>query len=212
MPVLRALQTVSGHFYHLKGTSTYHHTITPSHYIFVDVIYTARMIMEPHPSTGQRQETNQASCSYSLGTSHTPQIPSMPTHIHTPHRRGADRAQCDGSGRTALDHAQEKGHNECVRILQTYGLRRSSSSLSLASHISLPTHGGAPPTYDEQGHVMLQRPNRLQSFFLPRLPGDGRDDQVSRDYTPSTPSRHTHTLARLLCCCIHRNNTVAPTN
>lgn len=89
---------------------------------------------------------------------------------------------------TPLDHAQERGHTECVKILQTYGLRRPSSALSIASHVSLPMHGGAPPTLDEQGHVILRRPNPQFSLSIGRLPADGeasREDWTTRTLSKS---------------------------
>lgn len=79
-----------------------------------------------------------------------------------------------------LDHSQQRGHGDCVKILQTYGLRRPGSALSIASHVSIPTHAGQPLSLDEQGHVILRQPNRRFSFsadsvtLMDRLPADGQ--------------------------------------
>ena len=90
-------------------------------------------------------------------------------------RRGADRAQKDNDDVTALGHAQQRGHTECVRILQTYGLRRPMSAISIASQVSLVA--ATPPAVDEFGHVPLRRPNRRFSLSvgsIDRMPADGQ--------------------------------------
>ena len=85
-----------------------------------------------------------------------------------------------------LEHAQQRGHNDCIKILQTYGLRRPGSALSIASRVSLPTHAGDTPTLDEQGHVVLRRPNRRISLSgvsvssMDRLPADGQAGSEDR--------------------------------
>ena len=52
---------------------------------------------------------------------------------------------------------------DCVKILQSYGLRRPSSSMSLASHVSI-NAAIDPPTLDQHGHVVLKTVGRHFSF------------------------------------------------
>ena len=93
-------------------------------------------------------------------------------------RRGADRGQRDCDDMTPLDHAQQQRHTDCIKILQTYGLKRPPSALSVASQVSLaPT---TAPLVDEHGHVPLRRPKRQFSLSgisvssINRLPADGQ--------------------------------------
>ena len=79
---------------------------------------------------------------------------------------------------TPLDHAQQRRHTDCIKILQTYGLKRPPSALSVASQVSLaPT---TAPLVDEHGHVPLRRPKRQFSLSgisvssINRLPADGQ--------------------------------------
>lgn len=107
-----------------------------------------------------------------------------------------------------LDHAQQRAHNDCIKILQTYGLRRPGSALSIASRVSIPTHAGDTPTLDEQGHVVLRRPNRRFSLSgvsvssMDRLPADGqagseeRREDEGMDELPSL----THPEEDGMCC------------
>ena len=106
-------------------------------------------------------------------------------------RRGADRGQRDKSDMTPLHHAQQRGHSECVRILQTYGLRRPLSAISMASHVSLPPT--PTPSLDEFGHVALRRPKRAFSLSgssvssFDRLPADGQaHSEASHSEQPVT--------------------------
>lgn len=95
------------------------------------------------------------------------------------HRRGADRGQRDNSDCTPLNYAEQRGHMDCIKILQSYGLRRPGSAMSLASHVSV-NAAIEPPTLDEHGHVVFRRPGRQFSLFgssvssLDRLPADGQ--------------------------------------
>ena len=98
-------------------------------------------------------------------------------------RRGADRGQRDCDDMTPLDHAQQRGHTDCIKILQTYGLKRPPSALSVASQVSLtPT---TAPLVDEHGHVPLRRPKRQFSLSgisvssINRLPADGQANSES---------------------------------
>ena len=76
-----------------------------------------------------------------------------------------------------LDYAEQRGHNECVKLLQNYGHRRP---LSAASQVAL-TPPTTTPTLDEHGHVRLKNPTRRFSLtgesmtsFDHRLPADGQ--------------------------------------
>ena len=79
---------------------------------------------------------------------------------------------------TPLDHAQQRRHMDCIKILQTYGLKRPPSALSVASQVSLaPT---TAPLVDKHGHIPLRRPKRQFSLSgisvssINRLPADGQ--------------------------------------
>lgn len=83
---------------------------------------------------------------------------------------------------TALNHAEQRGHTESARILRTYGLRRPSSVLSIASHVSVPSAAHVP-NLDDQGHILFKRPKRRFSLSGvsvssmedgPRQPADGQ--------------------------------------
>ena len=93
-------------------------------------------------------------------------------------RRGADRGQRDCDDMTPLDRAQQRRHMDCIKILQTYGLKRPPSALSVASQVSLaPT---TAPLVDKHGHIPLRRPKRQFSLSgisvssINRLPADGQ--------------------------------------
>ena len=85
---------------------------------------------------------------------------------------------------TPLDYAQQRGHSDCVRILQTYGLRRPLSAVSVHSHA-----GGLPPSssqaLDEHGHIVQHKPSRRFSLSgvslssIDRLPADGQAQSES---------------------------------
>lgn len=112
-------------------------------------------------------------------------------------RRGADRGQRDCDDMTPLDHAQQRRHTECIRILQTYGLRRPMSAISVTSQVSL----GPPtiPLLDEHGHVPLRRPKRqfsLSGMFISstvRLPADGQahSEDSPLEEQPTFPTGQT---------------------
>lgn len=78
-------------------------------------------------------------------------------------RHGANRAQKDHDGMTALDHALQKGHQKCVEVLQSQHLKRNNSTSSLAgpsSSVAMATH----PTLDENGHVLMNMPREISLF------------------------------------------------
>lgn len=92
-------------------------------------------------------------------------------------RRGADRTIRDYEDMLPRDYAEQRGHTECVKLLQNYGHRRP---LSAASHVGLPPPT-TTPTLDEHGHIMLKNPTRRFSLsgesmtsFEHRLPADGQ--------------------------------------
>ena len=73
----------------------------------------------------------------------------------------------------------QRGHTECVKLLQNYGHRRP---LSAVSHAAVPPPR-ATPTLDEHGHIQLKNPTRRFSLsgesvtsFEHRLPADGTED------------------------------------
>ena len=121
---------------------------------------------------------------------------------------------------TALNHAEVRGHSECVHILQSYGLRRPSSALSIASQVAPPSvclpvslsaathmvlpmpqvsiHTAPPPSLDQHGHVTLHRPQRKFSLSsqdslcsLDRLPADGQAHTENSSGEGPTEG-HTH--------------------
>ena len=161
--------------------------------LFLAVTCIARTTRPPHPSTGQLPPISQDSSNSSYGDhinlndnlshnidaslfihTHT----HTHTHTYTPNnRRGADRSMRDSEDMLPLDYAEQKGHNDCIKLLQTYGLRRP---LSAVSHVTLPL-AAATPTVDEHGHVQLKNPTRQFSLsgesltsFDHRLPADGQ--------------------------------------
>ena len=76
-----------------------------------------------------------------------------------------------------IDYAEQRGHTNCVKLLQSYGHKRP---LSAASQVAL-TPPTATPTLDEHGHVQLKNPTRRFSLsgesmtlFDRRLPADGQ--------------------------------------
>ena len=81
-----------------------------------------------------------------------------------------------------FDYAEQRGHTECVKLLQSYGHKRPLSAASQVTlMISPPT---ATPTLDEHGHVHLKNPTRRFSLsgesmtsFDHRLPADGQAAQ-----------------------------------
>ena len=92
------------------------------------------------------------------------------------YRRGADRTLRDYDSMLPLDYAEQRGHTNCVKLLQSYHKR----PLSAASQVAL-TPPTATPTLDEHGHVQLKNPTRRFSLtgesmtsFDRRLPADGQ--------------------------------------
>ena len=83
-----------------------------------------------------------------------------------------------------LNYAEQRGHTECIKLLQNYGHRRPVSAVS---HVALPPPT-TTPTLDEHGHIQLRNPTRRFSLsgesltsFDRRLPADGQaqmDDNV----------------------------------
>ena len=76
-----------------------------------------------------------------------------------------------------VDYAEQRGHTNCVKLLQSYGHKRPLSAVSQVALIP-PT---ATPTLDEHGHVQLKNPTRRFSLsgdsvtsFDHRLPADGQ--------------------------------------
>lgn len=78
-----------------------------------------------------------------------------------------------------INYAEQRGHTECIKLLQNYGHRRP---LSAVSHAAIPPPT-AMPTLDEHGHIQLKNPTRRFSLsgesvtsFERRLPADGTED------------------------------------
>ena len=107
-----------------------------------------------------------------------------------------DRAQQDYDEKTAIDYAIQHGHTDCIRILQSYGIRRPASALSMAPPVS----SASPQVLDEFGHVQMRRPNRTFSLSgepteeeqepmssANRLPADGQasHDGIQEEVSPS---------------------------
>ena len=107
---------------------------------------------------------------------------------------------------TSLDYARQRELAECVKILESYGIRRPTSAWSIASQVrsrisynmfsvwfvaacfhQFSVRPSTPPELDKYGHVPMKRPN--QRFFfstmdsspgsLDRLPADGQEEQDS---------------------------------
>ena len=87
----------------------------------------------------------------------------------------------------------QRGYSDCVKILETYGLKRLPSSVSIASQFQVPSSGSR--TVDEYGHVPLLRPHHRMPLSsdspsdhtLPSLSGPPLDrgtadgnDRISR--------------------------------
>ena len=93
------------------------------------------------------------------------------------YRRGADRTLRDYDNMLPFDYAEQRGHINCVNLLQKYHKR----PLSATSQVAL-TPPTATPTLDEHGHVQLKNPTRrfsltgesMTSFDRDRLPADGQ--------------------------------------
>ena len=128
------------------------------------------------------------------------------------YRRGADRGQRDNNNEKPSDHAHKRGHFECVKILENYGLQRPSSAWSIASQVSkckkyldylisagisfifkFSIHPPTPPELDQHGHVPMRRPPQQSHFSLStgnsmtsldRLPADGEEEPAEQ--TPTT--------------------------
>lgn len=58
-------------------------------------------------------------------------------YIYIYSRRGAERLIADEADMTPLDHAREREHLECVKILEEYGIRRLPSLASIASQVNV---------------------------------------------------------------------------
>ena len=56
----------------------------------------------------------------------------------------------------------QRGYSDCVKILETYGLKRLPSSVSIASQFQVPS--SSTRTVDEYGHVPLLRPHHRMSL------------------------------------------------
>lgn len=113
-------------------------------------------------------------------------------------RRGADRDQRDNSDFTPSDYAVQRGHSDCVKILQSYGHRRPGSATSLASrsNVSITSVRMEPQNLDEHGHVMFHRPNRRFSLSgvsmssMDRLPADGQAQSEGTQDGETDERRH----------------------
>uniref|UniRef100_A0A1X7TX49 Uncharacterized protein n=1 Tax=Amphimedon queenslandica TaxID=400682 RepID=A0A1X7TX49_AMPQE len=107
-------------------------------------------------------------------------------------RQGADRGQRDASDMTPLDHANQRNHTECIKLLESYGWLRQSSSWSIASQFSI--HPPTPPELDEHGHVPMKRPSSSTDQQLPqdigqmnpadhcRYPADGHSNSTQEEH------------------------------
>ena len=79
----------------------------------------------------------------------------------------------------------QRGYLECIQILETYGLKRLPSNISIASQFQVPPSQPAP--VDEYGHVPLHRPPgggslHTSSQLFDRGTADGND----RDSRPGS--------------------------
>ena len=102
---------------------------------------------------------------------------------------------------TIICSAVQRGFSECVKILETYGLKRLPSSVSIASQFQIPS--SSPHDVDEYGHVPLHRPQHRplsstpsDAHTLPSLSGlpldRGTADGIDRISRPGSGFEHIH--------------------
>ena len=83
----------------------------------------------------------------------------------------------------------QRGYTECIQTLETYGLKRLPSNISIASQFQVPSSG--PSTVDEYGHVPLHRPGGASLLTTSQLFDRGTADGNDRESRPSSALDHT---------------------